>query len=101
MLALSQALADYQKRSLIIAGVPASVLPKIPKVQRLAAGMGGPGGRGGGRGGEFRRSGSTGTFGGRQGAWTRVCTCYVAVYLSFVGRQGGCCETRQPLRYVL
>jgi hypothetical protein len=65
-----QALADYQKRSLMLGGVPASVLPKIPKVQRLAAGMGG---RGGGRGGEFRRSGSTGTFGGRPGGQRCVC----------------------------
>jgi hypothetical protein len=68
-----QALADYQKRNLVIGGVPASVLPKIPKVQRLAAQMSGPGGRGGGRGGEFRRSGSTGTFGGRPGGLQVYC----------------------------
>ncbi|WIA21271.1 hypothetical protein OEZ86_008934 [Tetradesmus obliquus] len=69
--AAQKALADYQKRSLILGGTPASVLPKIPKVQRLAAGMGGRGdGRGGGRGGgEFRRSGSTGAFGGRPGGY--------------------------------
>jgi hypothetical protein len=65
VLLLLQALADYQKRSLVLGGVPASVLPKIPKVQRLAAGMGAPGGRGGRGGGDFRRSGSAGTFGGR------------------------------------
>jgi hypothetical protein len=33
LLLLLQALADYQKRSLVLGGVPASVLLKIPKVQ--------------------------------------------------------------------
>lgn len=68
-----QALAEYNKRPLVLGNLTVTVLPKIPKVHRMGGMMPGGGrGRGDRMGGDFRRTGSQGTFGGR-GEWLMLC----------------------------